>query len=258
MPHAQMQIPTGNPRIRQGKAGTVTHWHPYSGVAAILAAFGLVAFIVVEFIGPDPSWSVRQIAGVFQHDPKHVQLAAVLGVIWPALYLVWLCGWQDILRQSEGEGSVLSTLALASGVIGVTLFMVFIGTYGALATSIGQHANASLLYGFDQAAASIDTLDSIFFGLVVAVSSLSLVRTLILSRGLAWFGLVSGSAWALGGFSFLSPAGGSLGFIDFLGTVLSLVWFLLVGIGVLRRSSSRFAVTNVSASSHGEETLANA
>jgi hypothetical protein len=141
-------------------------------------------------------------------------------------FLAYLCG---LLRSAEGEGGWLTTAALVAGISGVVLKLI--SHAPELAIHQDHLAKGTPLYkALDHAAGAATTLSLYPLAISTAAIAVLVLRTRILPRWLGSFAAVTALALAInGGFLFAAFVPGLLVF---------LLWTLVTGVVLLRRSRS--------------------
>ncbi len=195
------------------------------------AATGLV-FVLLSLISlfalpprPAPGASAKEIASYYT-----VHSGAEQGRIYifllGLLFALWFIGYlRTVFARAEGETHHLSTLFFGSGVVTVAISMAFWGMGLALP---GQAANLGVIKAlFDVVNVGI-TLTFLPHFLLLATSSVLVLRTGVLPRWVGVFALVVAVVQFLGSLSMPVPsgffaAGGPFTLLVFLGLLLDVI-----------------------------------
>ena len=177
---------------------------PFTGVAFFV--FVIISFIIVGE-PPNADDPVEEIVDHYIDNKDSVQIGAFLGTVAGTLLIFFFGYVRKVLRAAEGEGGMLSLLALAGAVI-IALGAAIDGT---IAFAIAEAAD-------DIEPASVQTLQALWdndflpFALGTQVlwfaTGISIVRHGALPKWLGWVAIAFGilSLTPIGWFAFLGGA----------------------------------------------------
>jgi hypothetical protein len=197
-----------------------------------------VVFVVLVVIGaliggnpPKPSDSAAKIMKYFQDNQDNLKVGAYLNGV-ALVPLLWFLGTLfGRLRRAEGGAGRVSGIALTGGVAAVTIAMVAngFGAYSALhpEASAGSFQISSILLGYAAFAIAV----------LVAATSIVVLRTKLLPSWFAWAGEALAIAWLIGAASVSteSTAIFTIGFVVFL---LWAVWIVVLSVLLYRTPQS--------------------
>ncbi len=214
------------------------HWDRLTAWSA-LAAVGLAVAALANWGNPQPDDPIRQTIRLYVAHQHQMMRSQFFFVLFGLAVLTFAAGLHAILQRGADEPYVLPTFAVGAAVLNAVWMMLWAAVNGGLALVAGQVSpgEVRLLVGVESA---VDVFTGLSFGLVALTAALALRETQVLARWIAWVGVVSG-ALAIGGDAvILDPTGtgplGNVGLLGFLGQLLFLVWLLIVGVSLLRRS----------------------
>lgn len=205
------------------------------------AAFSLVlaAALVGLFAGgAEPNDPFKSVARTMTGEGPGLLVRYQFQLAAGGLFVVFLSRLVSVLASAEGARPALSRLALASGVIGITLVTLTNAINAALATSVAQQSGDGAVWAIFQAGQAIFTFASMFLGIFLLSASEVIRRTSVLPRWLGYLGLVAGAAYVAGSFS-VADQRGPLALPALLGFVLLIGWCFVISVLMIVRSEER-------------------
>jgi hypothetical protein len=208
--------------------------------AARLGGIGGILFVVLFFRSyltppdaPLPSSRSQDVVGYFADRQDGILLFNGLLLIFAAFFFLWFLGaLHGVLRSAEGEGGGISTVALAGGLVFITLVLTGAAVEIVYPATLARFENFApdAQLGFLSLALSGWMYRFALVGMsaLVAATSVVVISTGVMPRLLALAGFVA-ALFAL--LRFLIPLGGILG----------LVWVLAVSALLLIGSAGRSA-----------------
>jgi hypothetical protein len=208
--------------------------------AARLGGISGILFVVLFFRSyltppdaPLPSSRSQDVVGYFADRQDGILLFNGLLLIFAAFFFLWFLGaLHGVLRSAEGEGGGISTVALAGGLVFITLVLTGAAVEIVYPATLARFENFApdAQLGFLSLALSGWMYRFALVGMsaLVAATSVVVISTGVMPRLVALAGFVA-ALFAL--LRFLIPLGGILG----------LVWVLAVSALLLIGSAGRFA-----------------
>lgn len=219
-------------------------WEQITALAG-LAAVVLAVLGLANWVNPQYDDPISSITTSYVHHAHQVYRSQFFFLLFGLAILTWTAGLRAILQRGDGETYVLPTFGFGAGVINAVWMMIWATVNGGLALVAGQLTGSEirLAVGIESV---VDFFTGLSFGLVALTAALAMIETRSFSRWIRWFGAVCGTLCIAGDAGLIDPTGplGNAGIIGFLGQLLFLVWLIIVGISLLRRSP-------VSAVAHG-------
>jgi hypothetical protein len=214
-------------------------------IALIGAMVYLLEFVVIVSSGtPVPVGPDKEPAAIVSVYAQHVGGTRILAG-WLALVLLgriaFAAGLRAALSQSIRQQPLMDA-AVGAMVVSVTLEIAGFALAGAAAVLADRGIDASVIVALNGASGLLEGLIFTPLGVFVALASLAMLRSKLLSRWLCWFGLVSGASLAAGGVILvaafatsgwvlaLGDAGTGIGVVGFW------VWMLATGVLLFRRA----------------------
>jgi hypothetical protein len=185
--------------------------------AARLGGIGGILFVVLFFRSyltppdaPLPSSRSQDVVGYFADRQDGILLFNGLLLIFAAFFFLWFLGaLHGVLRSAEGEGGGISTVALAGGLVFITLVLtgaaveiVYPATLARFENFAPSLALSGWMYRFALVGMSV----------LVAATSVVVISTGVMPRLLALAGFVA-ALFAL--LRFLIPLGASSGWCGY-------------------------------------------
>ncbi len=209
----------------------------------IAAIGGLVFFVlvVISFFTPStpdldtPAFEVRSDVA---DDRTGIILSVYIGSLAAAAFLVFAGGLWSLFQRAGAAGAGVVTLVAAA----VTSALVLVANGALLALVYASEDNRAP--AVVQALFELDNTMFIpaFFSLVAfhAAAALGIVATGVLPRWLGWVSALVAVVYIIGLFGVFDAdhEGGALGFLVFIGLLVSLLWVLATSVLMLTR---RFA-----------------
>jgi len=202
----------------RGTHVTLRRWLALSGVGAA------VLFAVGFFSGggtPNDDATAPKVVKYFQDHRVSTQVEALLAVIGAVLLILFAIRLREFLRSDGSDGGWLPTAAFGGAVILATGVM--------LDSSVTYALVRASKFGFKGPAQTLNVVSNgdfypIFGGIAILLlaSGIATVRRPALPRWLGWAAIV---------IAILSLAGP----IGFFGSILAIVWLLVVAIIIFRR-----------------------
>jgi hypothetical protein len=191
----------------------------------------IIPAIVMEILGPDPSTSPITVFAKFHSGRTDVQFACVFLLAALVVLLLFVFGLAALVQDARDSERFWVGVSRAAGSIGVAVVMVYVAVYGSIAAVINRLRSVDLVYALFRAAAAIDLVADLFFAVFVAAIAFPLMRAGITGRWYLRFGVITAAIYGLG--SLGAIVAGQLPF-DPIGTILILVWILVLSIRLLR------------------------
>lgn len=155
--------------------------------------------------------------------------------------LIFAAGLRSILLRSNEGTDTLPTLAFGAALLNAIWMMVWASVNGGFSL-VGSQLPANEIRQFIGLESVVDIFTGLSFGLVALAAALAMVEAKTFARWIGWFGVASGVLAAVPVVVILvaNPAPnspiGAIGLLSFLGQILFLIWLIVVGISLLRRS----------------------
>lgn len=146
-----------------------------------------------------------------------------LGFLLLVVFIAYLWG---VLRRAEGEGSWLSTLAFAGGLMSIILKVGSFPPMYPVLTHAGQPFDPELARALAEINIAAFVLQQPALGLLLLATALIVIRTAVLPR---WLGYLAALAAAMS-FAAVVVAG-----MAFLAWLVVQVWLVGTGIALLRQ-----------------------
>ena len=170
------------------------HWAPLSGIVfVVLMLTG--AFFVTDVPGADSS--AQEIAGYLADSGNHTRniIGAYLWVLGGLAFLGFAAGLRGVLRRAEGEPGTLSSLVFGAGVVFTAVWSVSAVALATVAYAVefsdAPVSDPDIVRVLPQMASLLLLLGGGFAGiLLLLATSILVIRTSVLPRWLAWFGIV--------------------------------------------------------------------
>lgn len=221
----------------------------------VTAAAGITGVVLV--LAESATWRNPQftdhLARITTYFVGHRSMALAsleLGLAGTLVLLIFAAGLRGILRGGEGDADLLSTMALAGGLLSVSTEITFLMTTGAL-TFVASHGSESeirLLLALEN---WIDQFRFLPIGILVGAASLAMIGGRTFRRWIGWLGIVSGGLLVVSEGANLDPLGlfgSSVSNAGQIGLPLAAIWIVAVSVSLIRRTVG-------AASSHPRPTM---
>ena len=169
-------------------------WAALSGIVFVVLMLAGASFVTDV---PKADASAQEISGYLADSGNHTRniIGAYLWVLGGLAFLGFVSGLRAVLRRAEGEPGTLSNLVFAAGVVFTAVWSVSAAALASVAYAVkfsdAAVTNPDLVRVLPQLGSLLLLLGGGFAGifLVLATSVLTL-RTGVLPRWLAWFGII--------------------------------------------------------------------
>ena len=216
----------------------LVQWGGYAALAAVAVMVVNVGLLLVGTGGEfgDSRRDTSALAHLADNQSA-MALFAWLWVLYIALLIPAVLGFHAALRATKLPlviGTASATIGLVFGLMYwlLTLGVIYDVAPGyAAAGAASQPAIEVVGRGMLTATIAIDSLANVFFGIGVGLFSLAILETRAVPRWLGWFGLALAVAGVLDGPAhWFDP----LILVEVVGAVLAVIWFVGMGISMLR------------------------
>jgi hypothetical protein len=171
-------------------------WTALSGI--IFVALMLVGASFVTDV-PKADASASEIAGYLADSGNHTRniVGAYLWVLGGLAFLGFVAGLRAVLRRAEGDAGMLSSLVFGAGVVFTAVWSVSAVALASVAYAV-EFSNApvnnpDIVRVLPQMASLLLLLGGGFAGIALVLATSALIlRTGVLPRWLAWFGIIVG------------------------------------------------------------------
>ena len=197
----------------------------------------MMAAVVFESTGPDPSDSAGRLVQKFVTDRTGVLAGSYLLIAGVGLYLVFVAILRGELRRAEEDPGTLSMLWFGGGVASFVSTTLYVAIYAALAHGAAG-GDPHLTLALFRISNGVDAAGGVFIAVAVIAAAVVVIQTGVFPRWLGWLGLGAGSLGILGTFALDEPSS-LVGTVGFIGTLLTIVWTLLISVVLLRRGVTR-------------------
>ncbi|MBD0258131.1 MAG: hypothetical protein ICV83_20650 [Cytophagales bacterium] len=205
-----------------------------------LGMAGGIGFVVLFFtagslVGDPPAEGPYQLMADFY---KQNEGAFVKGVYLQAVALMFLTlfagSLSSLVRRADGGKGWLPGLILGTALVTVSLMTVSQACMGAAALMAGRNASPELIRGMDEIAHIIAHLCAVPLGVFLLAASAGMLHYRLAPRWLGYLGLLPGITLVLVAGTFSSRH--LLHGVGVLALLLFMLWNVLLGISLLRRS----------------------
>ncbi len=208
-----------------------TVWERYGWVAGILFVLALLAdFAVAVGIPINQNDSATKIATVLDGHSTRLLVIAGLGVVYAAMYPIYLWKLYDLLRGDAERSRTLAVLVLVGGALFVALHATsdvgITGLVGAKLASYGAQHDPGISYSLYLMTFAISSVGDVFASVSLVAAGVLALRSGLLPRWLAYGAIIASIFLFLQGF-------GLGGVIATFGLVLDLIGFVLLLLFVL-------------------------
>lgn len=201
--------------------------------AGLVFAPVTVAMVITESAGPDMTSSAARVTAQMGSDRTDVVVNSVLHVVQGVSVVVLGAAVASLLVR-RGARHLAAQAALGFGVATAAASTLSAVLGATVAGSIHQLGRTELPYLVYRAAEAAGTAGTVFFAGLVLVMAVELGRLGLQPGAAARGGVVAGAVLAAGGFDYLSPDTGPLSALKAVGGVLTILYVLVVSIGLLR------------------------
>lgn len=215
---------------------TTSAWQRLAWVAGIVFVIAFLAESVISAgVGLTLSDSAAKIASGLHEHRERLLVIAYFSAVYAVMFVIYLCGLYDLLRQYAERARILAYLVLVGGVLFVALHAVsdigITGLLGAKLASFSDQHDPGLAYTLYLVTYALDSVGDVFGSLAAVAAGLLVMKSQVLPRWLGWIAILAGIMFFLQGF-------GLGGVIATFGLALDLVAFVLFLIFVLASSTS--------------------
>jgi hypothetical protein len=168
------------------------------------AALSGIVFVVLMLVGasfaldvPKGDASAQEIASYFTDSGTHMRniVGAYLWVLGGLAFLGFVAGLRSVLRRAEGDPGTLSNVVFGAGVVFTAVWSVSAAALASVAYAVkfsdAAVTNPDLVRVLPQLGSLLLLLGGGFAGiLLVLATSVLTLRTGVLPRWLAWFGII--------------------------------------------------------------------
>ena len=168
------------------------------------AALSGIVFVVLMLVGasfvtdvPKADASAQEIASYLTDSGNHTRniVGAYLWVLGGLAFLGFVAGLRSVLRRAEGDPGTLSNLVFGAGVVFTAVWSVSAAALASVAYAVkfsdAAVTNPDLVRVLPQLGSLLLLLGGGFAGiLLVLATSVLILRTGVLPRWLAWFGIL--------------------------------------------------------------------
>ena len=169
-------------------------WTALSGIVFVVLMLAGAAFIADV---PKANASAQEIAAYLADSATHTRniIGAYLWVIGGLAFLGFVAGLRSVLRRAEGDPGTLSNIVFGAGVAFTAVWSVSAGALAAVAYAVGFSgapvSDVDVVRVFPQLGSLLLLLGGGFAGILLLVAtSIVIVRTAVLPRWLAAFGVL--------------------------------------------------------------------
>ena len=217
-----------------------TVWERYAWVAGILFVLALLAdFAVAVGIPINQNDSAAKIATALDDHSTQLLVIAGLGVVYAAVFPIYLWKLYDLLRGDAERSRTLAVLVLVGGALFVALHAIsdvgITGLVGAKLASYGAQHDHSISYALYLMTFAISSVGDVFGSVFLLAAGVLALRSGLLPRWLAYIAIIAAIFLFLQGFG-LGGVIATFGLVlDLIGFVLLLFFVLVSSIIMLRR-----------------------
>ncbi len=216
-------------------------WKKIAGIAGVLTVILFVVSFSMFGSAPSLDAPAGEVREYFADTGDRILFANWLVAVAIAfVFMVFASGLRGLLGSADADDRGLWSRASFAGAVALAA----LGGAGSVFWGVASLSTETLS---DEILVAAHHMDALLFGaampmlfaLILAPASLVIVRTRVLWAWLGWFGLatalinVIGALWPLEG-----DNEGFLGLLSFIGLLLTFVWILIAGIGMMRMESS--------------------
>ena len=205
---------------------------PAAGIPFALILAGALVGLFAG--GAEPNDPVGSIARTLIGERNGLLVRYGFQLAGAGLFLVFLGALSSLLYGAEGGKPTLSRVALAAGIVGITLVTITDAVNAALAASIAEESGDKAVWAVFQTGQAIFTFAAMFLGIFLLAASEVIRETGVLPRWVSLLGLVAGAAYVLGSFS-VADQRGPLAIPALVGFLLFIVWTSIVSLMMVVR-----------------------
>ena len=172
------------------------------------AALSGIVFVVLMLVGaafvsdvPKGDASAQEIASYLTDSGNHTRniIGAYLWVLGGLAFLGFVTGLRSVLRRAEGDPGTLSNLVFGAGVVFTAVWSVSAAAIASVAYAVefsdARVSNPDLVTVLPSLGGLLLLLGGGFAGILLLLATATLIiRTRVLPRWLAWFGIVVATA----------------------------------------------------------------
>lgn len=215
-------------------------WESFAWAAGVLFVLALVAdFVVAGGIPINQTDSASKIATELDAYSTRLLVVAALGVVYAAMFPIYLWKLYDVLRGDiDGPRSLVSLVLVGGGLL-VALHAIsdigITGLLGAKLASYGAQHNQSISYALYLMTFAISSVGDVFGSLFLLTAGVLAMKKAVLPAWLSWGAIVAAVFLFLQGFG-LGGVIATFGLVfDLIGFVLFLIFVLASSVIMLRR-----------------------
>lgn len=208
----------------------------WTGAAGLVLVVLVLTGVVAETMGPNSSMAAAEMAASFKSAQGTVLVGSAILLGQHIVFALFAAGLAALAARS-GKDRALSGLILLSAGLGVSLSMVYVATYSAVATVVNE-LPIPVVFGIFTVGDTMDIAGSAFIGVMVAAGAYGLARSELSPRWQAGVGLAAGGVMVIASFGILAPQSSLLQVPLLVGILLTLVWIVVASIRLIRRSAT--------------------
>ena len=204
----------------------------WTGVLGLALAVSVIGGIVFETMGPNLSMTPDEMFKSFKSANTDVLIATALLVVQKVVLVAFAVGLSNLVARSGRDG-LLANLILVAATLQVAITMVYVATYAAVASAIGQ-LTVPVVFGISTVGAAMDVAGDPFLGLMIAAAARGLARSGLSAQWTGRLGEIAGGLLLISTISLLAPQNFFLMLPLLLAVLLTIVWLAAASIALLR------------------------